>query len=245
MPNASASAAATPPLSPEEFCSQAVALGEKNYAGAAPSERANVPTGHHFYVKDLASAPLECSMRVKSPNVEFHPEAARACLDAAAKVQGAQFFKFSGIPECDGVVSGKAPKGTRMKFSEECGTGLSLVAGVCVEPVVEHAECDELPGGYLGDPKQHPQCKEGLACIQLTFGADGNPLVFKCLEPVDIGERCKIELAQCVPGASCYQGKCRALAEEGGVCMGDRDCGSGLGCELPGGVFGKCVQRKK
>lgn len=218
-------------------------LGEKNLGGAPISDQENIPGLRN--VRPLRKVASECSLRVDSPNVEFHGDVAARCLEAAEKCGGnTTLYAYEFIPECRGVLTGKVAEGQVAQFGEACAAGLSYVKGRCVKPVVKNAECDEAPGGMLGDPKDHPRCEAGAECIQLGFGSDGNPLVFKCLASQAIGDACKLDLNACTSGTSCYQGKCRAKAALGGECMAEADCGAGLGCDIKGGVFGKCIERR-
>ncbi len=237
-PSASAAPAA-PPLTPAEFCARAVKIGETNMAACPTSEQANVPALGH--VKDLASAKKECEIRVGSKNVEYHPDAAGRCIDAAEKRGGkTTFFTFDLVPACREVLTGKAGAGQPALYPEECATGLLLLGSRCVKPVAKNGECIDYTGGLLGKPSDHPPCEPGLGCFMTRYSADGFPPVFHCLEPQPIGARCQIFPNACAEGTSCYQGKCRALGAEGGACMAWNDCGPGLTCDIQGGVFGTC-----
>lgn len=233
-------AAAT--LTREEFCAHAVELGEANLAKCADSEKANVPSMGH--VKSLASASKECSMRVASQNVEFQPEVAHRCIEAARQRGGrTTFFSFDLVPACSGVLTGKAAEGQPALFAEECALGLAKVENRCVRPVARNARCDDYPGGLLGTPDEHPRCEAGLACFMTNGGGDGNQAQFACLPPSESGARCKLYVNTCAQGSSCYQGRCREQASLGGECMSEGDCLAGHSCEIQGGVFGRCVAR--
>jgi hypothetical protein len=75
------------------------------------------------------------------------------------------------------------------------------------------------------------------------YSADGNEAELMCLEPQPIDARCKLDLHQCASGSSCYQGKCRELADAGGQCMNDSHCREGMACEIRGGAFGTCATK--
>jgi hypothetical protein len=229
-------------LTREEFCAQAVKLGEENMAKCASSERANVDSTDR--VKDLASAAKECTMRVGSANVDFHPDVAQRCLEGAKKRGGkTTFFTFFLVPECSGVLTGKAADGAPVLFAEECAPGLAMLKNHCSKPVAKNARCDDFPAGLLGKVDEHPRCQDGLACFMTFSTSDGYPSEFACMPPTDLGAPCKLDLNTCAQGSSCYQGKCRAVASEGGECMRETDCAPELTCEIKGGVFGKCVAR--
>jgi len=242
-PGASSSAAsASSSLTAQEFCAQTVQLGEENMAGAAASERANITSLDH--VKPLSSVPKECSMRVESPNVEFHGDVAYRCIEAArARRRGTTLFTFEDLPECRGVLTGKATDGQPALFAEECATGFALLSNRCVKPVAKNGTCDASPGGILGNADDHPRCEPGLDCFKTRYSADGNPAEYACLTPSDIGASCKLALNTCARGSSCYQGKCRALSDVDGDCMAETDCRPGNLCSIKGGVFGKCVKQ--
>jgi hypothetical protein len=207
------------------------------------SDQENLPALH--YVKPLRAIRGECTMRVEGPNVEFHGDVAARCLEVAIERRArTTFYAFELIPECDGVVTGKVGDGQPALFAEACAPGLSFVKNHCTKPVAKNGDCDESPGGILGDPKEHPRCEAGLDCFQTGFGADGTELVFKCLTPQAIGDACKLEVNACASGSSCYQGKCRERAQAAGDCMTEGDCVEGLACEIRGGVFGHCLARK-
>lgn len=228
------------PIDAATFCARVVALGEANMKACAVSEQANIPA--RVNLKSLGGVGEECTKRAQSKNVEFHGDVAAQCLAAAEKRGGrTTFWAFWRLPACRGVVTGKAAAGQPALFGEECAPGLSFVGNRCVEPVGNGGDCDQTPGGLIGDPAKVTPCKEGLACFQTYWGADGLPLEFKCIPPQPIGGRCKLDPSTCVDGAHCYQGKCRERAAEGGECMSLYDCKDGLDCEIKGGVFGKCV----
>lgn len=227
-------------LTKEAFCERAAQIGDKNMEACAPALRANVPAMDS--VKDVAAAKKECSMRVASPKVEFRPDVAHRCIAAAEKRGGkTTFFSFHLIPECNGVLGGKAVGGEPAIFAEECAPGFSFLKNRCAKPVAKNGTCEDYPGGQLGRPDEHPRCEEGLGCYMTRYSADGYPAEFACLPPQPIDARCKLGLDQCVTGSSCYQGKCRARAEAGAQCMAPGDCVAGHTCEIKGGVFGTCV----
>lgn len=240
---AAASAAAAPAgLTPEAFCAEAVKIGEQNMAQCADSERANVESTDR--VKSLATASQECSMRVQSAKVEFQPEVAARCIEGAKRRGGkTTFFTFFLVPECSGVLRGKAGEGAPVLWAEECAPGLAMLKNRCVKPVAKNARCDAFPGGLLGNPDEHPRCQEGLGCFMTFSTSDGYPSEYACLPPSGLGAPCKLDLHTCAQGSSCYQGKCRALERAGGECMWDTDCLPELSCEIKGGVFGTCVPR--
>lgn len=226
-------------LTKEEFCQAAVDLGEKHLAKAPSSERANVPS--IGVVKDLASTKKECAARVDSTKVEFHGDVAFACIEGAKKRGGSTtFFTFHLVPECQGVVTGKATDGQPALFAEECAPGTAMVSSRCVKPVAKNGKCEDYPSGLLGKTADHPRCEQGTECFMTRFSADGFPAEFACLEPRPAGSPCKLDLNTCGQGTSCYQGKCRELAAAGGDCMNDGHCQRGLGCEIKGGAFGTC-----
>ena len=211
-------------------------------AKCAPSEKANVDSTDR--VKDLSSAAKECSMRVESANVELHPDVALRCIEAAKKRGGkTTFFTFFLVPECSGVLTGKAGAGQPVLFAEECAPGLAMLKNHCSKPVAKNARCDDFPAGLLGKVDEHPRCEDGLGCFMTFSTSDGLPSEFACLPPSDLGAPCKLYINTCAQGSSCYQGKCRAEASAEGVCMADVDCLSGLACKIEGGVFGKCVAK--
>lgn len=207
--------------------------------GAPLSDRENISA--HHYVKPLRLVGTECALRAESTSVEFHGDVAARCLEAAERCGAITFYAFYMLPECRGVVTGKVGEGQPALFSDACAPGLSLVNGRCVKPVPKNGDCDEFPGGFLGDSSEHPRCEAGTECIQLGFGADGIPHDLRCLVAQKIGEPCKFFPDTCTDGAACYQGKCRARAQVGGVCMNQRDCVDGAMCEIKDGVFGQCV----
>ena len=229
-------------LTREAFCAEAVKLGEENMAKCADSERANVDSTDR--VKDLASASRECTMIVGTSNVEFHPDVAARCIEGAKKRGGrTTFFTFFLVPECSGVVTGKAGEGTPVLWAEECAPGLAKLKNRCVKPLAKNARCDDFPGGLLGKADEHPRCQDGLGCFMTFSTSDGYPSEFTCLPPTDIGAPCKLDIHTCAQGSSCYQGKCRARGGNQGVCMRETDCQPELTCALEGGLFGKCVAR--
>lgn len=235
----SATPVALAPIPAAEFCAKAQQIGDINYAKCAFSEQENSPALN--YVKSIREATKECRARVESAQVEFHGEVAARCLAAAEKRGGrTTFFTFAEIPECEGVLTGKVAAGKPALFAEECATGLSFVKNRCVEPVAKFGDCDEYPGGILGKADNGERCQPGTLCFQTGFGADGMPLVFKCLPAQAEGAPCKLDDNQCTPGTSCYQGKCRARAAVGEACMRWGDCLDGHDCVIKGGVFGTC-----
>lgn len=237
---ASADGAPSKTVPAKEFCERAAKLGEQNFAQCTAEQRANTTALN--YVKNIRDVPRECAIRVESANVEYHADVAYRCLEAAEKLGGkTTFYTFATISACEGVLTGKQGAGKPALYAEECASGLTFVKNRCVEPVAKDGDCDEYPGGILGKSDNGERCQPGFQCFQTGFGADGNPLVFKCLKPQKIGDRCKLDVNQCEPGSSCYQGRCRARAEAGGVCMQWGDCADGLSCSIKGGLFGTCV----
>jgi len=211
-------------------------------AACPVSEQANISSLD--VVKPLAAVKQECEMRVKSKNVELHGDVAHRCIDAAEKRGGkTTFYMFDQLPECRGVVTGKAVENAPANYPEECAPGLALLKNRCVKPQPKNASCPAYPAGLMGKAGEHPVCEPGLGCFMTRYSADGFPAEYACLEPRPVGSPCKLDLNACEQGTSCYQGKCRALAARDGDCMGFGDCGPGLACEIKGGVFGKCVDK--
>jgi len=242
-PAGSASAAAaTASITAEDFCAQAAKLGDDNLAKCADSEKANVPSMGH--VKNLATAKDECSIRMKSANVEFHGDAAAKCIDAAKKHGGMMtFFRFDELPECGGVLTGKATDGQPANYAEECASGFALFGNHCQKPGALHAVCADYTGGLLSKADDHHTCDASLDCFVTKEGSDGNADELHCEKPSDAGAMCQLGVNTCPRGSSCYQGKCRPAAAAGGDCMAPRDCGPNLACEIKGGAFGKCADR--
>ncbi len=241
-PSGSAVSSAAPlaPLGKEAFCERAVALGERNYASCTDSQRANTPALGHLAA--LFNAKQECLARVNSAKVDFHGEVAAACLAAAeARAAKTTFFIFDLLPACQGVVTGKAGAGEPALYAEECASGLSMLKNRCVKPIPKHGLCEAYWGGLLGKATDHLPCEPGLACLMTEGSSDGYPAVYHCLPPLAVGDRCKLGQELCGAEASCYQGRCRALAGAGGECMSMVDCQPKQHCEIKGGVFGRCV----
>ena len=235
---ASAAPAPLPSLSAVEFCKRATALSHANYKGRAESSRENISALHH--VKPLRLVAQECRSRVQSPQVEFHPAVGARCLEAAHKRgPGTTFYAFSEISACRGVLTGKAKAGQAVRFQEECAPGLNFVRNRCRKPAAKNKRCAASPGGFLGSA-QYPRCEKGLGCFMLGRGWD-KELIFRCLEPKQPGERCKISLDLCAKGLACYQGKCKERGGEGATCMSSKHCRDRLHCKISGGVFGICV----
>lgn len=241
----SAVGSASPPgtsggtVSAKDFCARADQIGKRNLAQAPFAMQENSPALN--YVKSIHAVPKECAARVESNNVEFHADVALRCLAAAEKCgPPTTFYTFAELPECEGVLTGKLGAGKPALFAEECAAGLTFVKNRCVEAVAMNGDCDEYPGGILGKADNGERCQPGALCFQTGFGADGLPLVFKCLAPQALGARCKLDTNQCQPGSSCYQGKCRQRAALGESCMRWHDCAEGLACAIEGGVFGRC-----
>jgi hypothetical protein len=239
-PSVVASAPPPPPasLSAVDFCKRVTALSYANYKGAAQSTRDNISALH--YVKPLRLVAEECRSRVQSPQVEFHPAVAARCLEAAHK-RGPEttFYAFSQISDCRSVLTGKAKAGQAVRFHEECAPGLNFVRNRCRKPAAKNERCAASPGGFLGSA-QYPRCEKGLRCFMLGRGRD-KKLIFRCLEPKQLGERCKVSLNLCAKGLACYQGKCKERGGEGATCMSSEHCRDGLHCKISGGVFGICV----
>jgi hypothetical protein len=190
----------------------------------------------------LFKAFSECRARVNSAKVEFHGEVAAACI-AAAEARGLKttFYVFDILPACQGVLTGKAGAGEPALYAEECASGLSMLKNRCVKPIAKHGECEAYWGGLLSKAADHLPCEAGLACLLTVGSSDGNPSVYHCLPPLAPGDRCKLGQELCGAEASCYQGRCRALASAGGECMSLLDCKPKHDCEIKGGVFGRCV----
>ncbi len=226
-------------LTMAQFCQAAVELSEQHMASAPFSEKANLPsTGD---VKPLSAVKTECAARAGSAKVEFHGGVASACIEGAKKRGGATtFFSFHLVPDCQGVVTGKATDGQPALYPEECAPGTAMVNSRCVKPVAKNGKCEDYPSGLLGKSVEHPRCEPGTECFLTRFSADGFPPEFTCLEPRPEGSPCKLDLNTCAQGTSCYQGKCRAFAASGGECMNDGHCQPGLRCEIKGGAFGTC-----
>jgi hypothetical protein len=229
-------------LTKEEFCKQAVSLSEANLASCPVSEQANLPA--IASVKPLFGIAKECSMRVESDNVDFRPEIAHACIEAAKRRGGkTNFYDFYLLPECRGVVGGKAGAGRPALFAEECAPGTAWLANRCVKPGTANSPCEADPGGYLGKADEHRQCEGTLGCFLTRGSFDGNPATYACLPPQPVGAPCKLDINTCEEGTSCYQGKCRTLADADGECMGYGHCKAGLECKVSGGLFGRCVAK--
>lgn len=226
-----ASAAPAVALTKEAFCERAVKLGEARLAKCTKDDQ-NQRTYLDF--KPLVEgAKQACADRVGAAQVEFHADAAAACLEAAEKRVGpTAFATFSEIPACRGVLTGKVAKGGAAKFGEACAAGLSLRKGTCEPPAAVNAACGWDGRGVLGKPEDHPACEPGAACRDE-----------KCVKAA-LGERCDPMLGNCPDGSTCHQGKCRALAPLGGACMHDAECADGNRCDLPGGLFGRCAPRR-
>ncbi len=235
-------------LEPAAFCERALKLSEANVGRCTFAEQENLSAPELDAVKSLRSIKKECEVRVRSTKATFEGGAASRCSEAAEKRGGLMtFYRFSEIPECRGVVVGTAAEGQPVLYAEECAPGLAWVNNRCAKRGAKNARCSRWASGILGDPSSHQQCEEGLACLYTRYPYEGDGGESHCLEPTPIGGPCRPRGRDprltnlCPASTSCYQGKCRAQAAEGGECMASDDCGPRLACELKGAVFGKCV----
>ena len=249
-PRASARPAGDPEeaLDPAEFCARALKLSEANAGKCTPAEQQNLVAPALDAVKRLDLVKTECDVRVTSPKATFDSKVAFRCIQAAEKRGGLMtFYRFSEIPECHGVVTGTATEKQPVLYAEECAPGLAWVNNRCAKPGTKNALCARGPSGILGDPSRHVQCEDGLACLYTRYPYEGDTGELRCLDPTPIGGPCRLRGPDprltnlCPSEATCYQGKCREKASEGGDCMTWEDCGPNLRCEIKGGVFGRCV----
>jgi hypothetical protein len=231
----------------EKFCERASKLSELNLGKCTRAEQDNLPAPELDAVKPMDQITRECAARVGSAKARYDPKAGQRCIDAAEKRGGLMtFYRFSEIPECRGVVTGIAAEGQPVLYAEECAPGLAWVENRCAKQGAKNAECARGTAGILGAPAQHVACEPGLACLYTRYPYEGDAGELRCLEPTSIGGACRLRGRDprltnlCPSGTSCYQGKCRALAEEGGECMSWDDCGPRSSCVIEGGVFGKC-----
>lgn len=235
-------------LSADAFCARALKLSEANLGKCTAAEQQNLSAPELDAVKRLDAIKKECEIRVTSTKATFDPKAAFRCIEAAEKRGGLMtFYRFSEVPECRGVMTGTTGEGQAVLYAEECAPGLAWVNNRCAKPGAKNARCARGASGILGDPAVHTQCQAGLACLYTRYPHEGDPGEVHCLEPTPAAGACRPRGADprltnlCSDGFTCYQGKCRAQAADGGECMSPSDCSPGLGCEIKGGVFGKCV----
>src|SRR5258708_25913547 len=105
------SASATPPaVTREAVCERAVKLGNDNLAKCTTADKNAV--AFLDFQKDNDRAKTDCDKIALSANTDFHADVADKCLTAASKTTGTMtFVRFAGIPECEGVVTGKTADG--------------------------------------------------------------------------------------------------------------------------------------
>lgn len=171
----------------------------------------------------LAEDTAACkAARVASCNLEeleYHPEAAEACLAAreSALADGAwDYPELEDIYEkCLPVLSGDLPAGSECVKDADCAVAEGLrcivklgeIQGVCAVPIVGDS-CDE----------EGEVCDEASFCVGGSFCADRQAEGMACSST-----------AECVAGTYCSdEGGCAARLADGSKCTSAASCAGGF-----------------
>ena len=170
---------------------------------------------------------------------------------------------YDHLEACTNMVTGYRPAGAACSSSDDCqrngdfsecydGSGTMNAGGVCVEVVNDNTTCSF----SFSDYKLHV-CADGLFCDKATVTV--NPTDPPSMQDYEFSAACEplvqaggscastaTNILACANGLFCNvsgtSATCTELLSLGAVCMGDGQCGPGLGCVPNGNGNGSTCQ---